>query len=167
MSEQWKAIPGWEGYYEVSDQGRVKSCARSVPGRPGRMINRRERLLTPHRSRDGYVSVELCRDNVRHHMKVHRAVLFAFVGPCPEGMEACHADGVRDNNVLANLRWDTRSANTLDKVAHGNHPMASRTHCVNGHEFTEANTYLRPDRSGRSCRACWADRRAQRKAAAA
>lgn len=42
-----------------------------------------------------------------------------------------------------------------------------RTHCVNGHEFTEANTYLRPGRGGRSCRACWADRRAQRKAAAA
>lgn len=41
------------------------------------------------------------------------------------------------------------------------------THCVNGHEFTEANTYLRPGRGGRSCRACWADRRAQRKAAAA
>lgn len=41
MSEQWKAIPGWEGYYEVSDQGRVKSCARSVPGRPGCWADRR------------------------------------------------------------------------------------------------------------------------------
>jgi len=166
-AEAWRPIPGWEGFYEVSDQGRVKSCARSVPGRPGRMINRRERILTPSCTADGYLVVALSRDNARFYMRVHRAVLLAFVGPCPVGTEACHGDGVRHNNMLANLRWDTRSANTLDKVAHGTHPMASRTECVNGHPFDEANTYLRPGRPGRSCRACMSARKAQRKAVAA
>lgn len=50
---------------------------------------------------------------------VHRLVLMAFVGPCPEGMEGCHADGNRANNSLVNLRWDTREANEKDKVQHG------------------------------------------------
>lgn len=154
MSERWLPIPGWEGYYEVSDLGRVKSCARSVPGRPGRMINRRERILTPMVSRDGYLCVALCRDNVRHHTRVHRAVLLAFVGPCPDGMEGCHGDGDSRNNALTNLRWDTRSANTYDKVAHGTHPQSSKTHCPQGHAYDEANTYWVPSRGGRHCREC-------------
>jgi hypothetical protein len=50
---------------------------------------------------------------------VHRLVLEAFVGPCPAGMEACHNNGVRTDNRLENLRWDTRSANCRDRIRHG------------------------------------------------
>jgi hypothetical protein len=50
---------------------------------------------------------------------VHRLVLETFVGPCPEGMEACHYDGDRSNNALSNLRWDTRAANAADRIRHG------------------------------------------------
>lgn len=46
-------------------------------------------------------------------------MLAAFVGPCPEGLEVCHLDGDPLNNRLSNLRYDTRSANNLDKVGHG------------------------------------------------
>lgn len=52
---------------------------------------------------------------------VHRLVLEWFVGPCPEGMEACHNDGDSTNNRLDNLRWDTRKANIIDSVKHGTH----------------------------------------------
>ena len=63
---------------------------------------------------------------------LHRLVLTAFVGPCPEGMEACHNDGTRNNNHVDNLRWDTRTNNNLDKRKHGTavgmpgetHPMS-------------------------------------------
>ena len=63
---------------------------------------------------------------------IHRLVLEAFVGPCPEGMETCHNNGVRTDNRLENLRWDTSSANNDDIVKHGRHWLASRSHCPRG-----------------------------------
>jgi hypothetical protein len=56
---------------------------------------------------------------------VHRIVLEAFVGPCPEGMECCHNDGNPRNNNVTNLRWDTRSANQMDSVRHGTKPQGT------------------------------------------
>jgi hypothetical protein len=153
MTEQWRAVPGWEGYYEVSDLGNTKALARSVPGRPGVLINRRERNLTQQVTPDGYRVVTFTRANRRTEMRVHRIVLSAFVDPCPGGMEGCHNDGDKANNRLDNLRWDTRSANTRDKVRHGAHPMASKTHCKHGHPFNEINTYHVPS-GGRQCRTC-------------
>jgi hypothetical protein len=56
---------------------------------------------------------------------VHRLVLEAFVGPCPEGMEACHNNGDTADNRLVNLRWDTKQANVADKLKHGTQPAGS------------------------------------------
>jgi hypothetical protein len=64
---------------------------------------------------------------------VHRLVLEAFIGAAPAGLEACHNDGNPKNNVLSNLRWDTRRENAADRIAHGTaaigekHPMAKLT----------------------------------------
>src|SRR5699024_6464865 len=86
---------------------------------------------------------------------VHRLVLEAFVGPCPDGMEACHWDDDKTNNHVSNLRWATQSDNMHDRVRNGRHQLASLPHCKRGHEFNEANTYI--STSGyRSCRACLA-----------
>lgn len=155
MTETWRPIPGWEGFYEVSDLGRVKSCARSVPGRPGVLIVKRERLLKPMTTRIGHRTVALCRDNRRTTRGVHRLVLLAFVGPAPDGTECCHNDGDPANNVLSNLRWDTHQSNMVDKVIHGQHHNAIKAECIHGHPFDEANTYFAPSRPGhRMCRAC-------------
>lgn len=53
------------------------------------------------------------------HHSVHRLVLLAFVGPCPDGLQACHNDGDRENNRPDNLRWDTPSSNYADRDRHG------------------------------------------------
>lgn len=58
-------------------------------------------------------------DGKQTNVKVHRAVLLAFRGPCPEGMVGCHNDGNRLNNRLANLRWDTHRSNKQDSIIHG------------------------------------------------
>jgi hypothetical protein len=58
--------------------------------------------------------------------RMHRLVLFAFVGPCPPGMEGCHNDGNHQNNALSNLRWDTPSANQRDRAKHGTSNQGSR-----------------------------------------
>ncbi len=67
----------------------------------------------------GYRSVTFMSDGSLKKFLVHRLVLEAFVGPCPEGMEACHNDGDRLNNQISNLRWDTRKANQADRIKHG------------------------------------------------
>ena len=102
--EDWRAVPGFEDLYEVSDLGRVKSLARLKRGRGNRMNPLRERILkaTPCY---GYLQVGLSEDGQVTYKKVHALVLTAFVGPRPEGMESRHLNGDRRDNHLANLCW--------------------------------------------------------------
>lgn len=148
---------GWEGMYEVSNLGRVKSLARMVTagGRSGvtRHINLPNRIVSGSTLKTGHILVALSLNGKVHHRYVHRLVLEAFVGPAPQGHECCHYNGNGSDNRLENLRWDTRSANHLDKVRHGHNQFALRTHCPQGHEYTEQNTYRYPNGS-RACRAC-------------
>lgn len=85
--------------------------------------------------------------------RVHRLVLTAFVGPCPDGMECLHGEGGALDNRLTNLRWGTKSENMLEHAA-----TVRKTHCPHGHPYDEANTYVRPDGRGRGCLACSARR---------
>lgn len=120
--ERWLAVRGFEGLYEVSDLGRVRSLDRVVANGsrwPGRLCS-----LTPHGA--GYRIVGLSKDGKSHAILVHRIVLEAFVGPCPPGMQGAHGNGIRDDNRLTNLRWDTISGNHADKFRHGTMPMGSR-----------------------------------------
>lgn len=168
--ETWKPVPGWEGYYEVSDAGRVSSVPRSVPRSNGRPLNLRGRILKCSPSSDGYPTAALCRDNERLLRSVHLLVLEAFVGPRPEGMEACHHDDIPTNNQLSNLRWDTKPANTYDRIRNGLHVQARKTHCPQGHPYDEKNTYIHrhgvDGKANRICRTCLADRKRESRAVA-
>lgn len=109
--ERWQPIPGFEGHYDVSDMGRVRSHSRLSQGR-----DLRQHITA------GYHRVSLCAWDLGRQKKahlVHRLVLTAFVGPCPEGMEALHINGNSSDNRLCNLRWGTRAENVADQVAHG------------------------------------------------
>jgi hypothetical protein len=112
--------------YRVGDDGSVWS--RRVPG-PGGLRDRWKPLKIQEDRHTGYARVTLRIDGKTVHRNVHRLVLEAFVGPCPDGMEACHfPDPNRMNCRLDNLRWDTRIANQNDKVAHGTSNRGSRQH---------------------------------------
>lgn len=106
--ERWKDVVGFDGY-EVSDLGRVRSWFKSG-GRGSRADKPRLLKLRPLKNYP-YLRVGLTRDNRIHDKRVHRLVLEAFVGPCPEGMECSHADDNKYNNRLVNLSWDTRENN--------------------------------------------------------
>lgn len=117
--ETWKSCVGYENFYEVSDMGRVRSLQRPVRTPLG-ITTRGGVVLKKMIANTGYEVVNLTMGaNSRKQEHVHRLVLTAFVGPCPAGLETCHDDGVRSNNVLTNLRWDTRKANHQDKRRHG------------------------------------------------
>lgn len=149
MSVRWVAIQGYEGVYEVSDQGHVRSLDRpDAWGRPAR-----GRVLKPYTTTSGHQRVTLCLKGKIRRFFVHRLVLTAFVGPQPADTEACHNDGNPANNVVLNLRWDTKKANAQDRRAHGTDFHARKTHCPQGHMYDAANTYL--TRAGdRKCRTC-------------
>lgn len=148
--ERWLAIPGYEGIYEVSDLGRVRSLNRIVSSGH----RRQGVILKPAWHQRGYPMVNLWRNNSQRMQLVHRLVLMTFVGPAPHGTEALHGDGDAANAALANLSWGTHSENQADQVAHGTHGNASKGSCPSGHEYTEANTYIYPGKPHRGCREC-------------
>lgn len=142
LPEIWKPIPGYEGYYEVSDHGRVRSLDRVITNKLGRPCRIRGRMLKLYQGNHGYYVVVLNRDGEGSPQTVHRLVLWAFTGTNPSELNCCHNNGIRTDNRLENLRWDTPSENNYDIVRHGRHGMGSKTHCKNGHEFNEQNTRI-------------------------
>lgn len=141
MIENWRPIDGTDGMYEVSDQGRVRSLDRTITTSSGVTKRRTGVVLVPFTGDAyGHQSVGLGSFGRRY---VHQLVLEAFAGPCPRGLECRHLDGDAANNALSNLQWGTASENQRDRIAHGTHHWARRTHCEHGHEFTPENTYVR------------------------
>lgn len=134
MQEEWREIAGWP-QYQVSNCGRVKSLARLSKRfyrRSSRdvFVKLKEKILVlcPFYGKDrngikrpkpAALLVGLQVDYIHQTLYVHRLVLEAFVGPCPEGMEGCHIDGDGTNNRLDNLRWDTHVGNVKDSIRHG------------------------------------------------
>lgn len=116
--EVWRDIREYEGLYEVSSFGRVKSLARIAIRKDGTTNPIKERILKMGIT-GSYLLVGLHRDGGCITRPIHRLVLENFFGPCPEGMECCHNDGDGNNNKLDNLRWDTKSGNMQDAIRHG------------------------------------------------
>jgi hypothetical protein len=112
--EEWRPVVGWEGYYEVSNQGRIKSLPRVTAG--GCHIGGKLRQPAMQGRGNPYWQVHLMRDGEPwYRVAVHRLVLESFVGPCPDGMEACHANGNGFDNRVENLRWDTHEENMREQ----------------------------------------------------
>lgn len=123
-TEVWLPVVGYEGYYEVSNTGLVKSLER-VTKKPKYNVLVKERILSAPISH-GYPVVVLYKDGKRRQSAVHSLVLEAFVGKRPDGHQACHFDGNRANAMLSNLRWGTQAENEEDKKRHGTYQYGER-----------------------------------------
>ena len=107
IEEIWKDIEGYEGLYQVSSEGRIKSLSRLTSN--GRKIA--DRILTPYKNRDGYLQLKLYKDGKYINHKIHRLVANAFI-PNPENKpEVNHIDENKENNNVSNLEWVTRKEN--------------------------------------------------------
>lgn len=142
MSEKWRAVVGYEGLYEVSNAGQVRSLPR--PGTRGGIMGTDEHPA-------GYLCVKLSKDGRKKHYTVHTLLIIAFRGPRPAGKECRHRNGDPTDNRLVNLIWGTSAENSQDMIEHGR--TNSRIEkCPQGHAYTRENTYLYDGR--RYCRAC-------------
>ena len=127
MNEIWKDIPGYEGLYQVSNLGRVKSLGRYVKKR-SKLAFQDERMLCSPKDKYGYLIVTLCREGKPKKKKVHRLVAQAFI-PNPENKETVnHINGDKNNNTAMNLEWNTSTENLKHAYAVG---LNGRNHFIN------------------------------------
>ena len=104
INEEWKPVKGYEGLYEVSNLGRVKSLNYNHTGK--------ERIMKPEKHRDGYLRVQLYKDGKVKHFLVHRLVATAFIPNPLELPEINHRNEDKTNNVVVNLEFCSRCYNS-------------------------------------------------------
>lgn len=153
-NEFWKPVVGYEGYYEVSNLGQVRTVARVSIRSNGRPITIKSKIRSLADMPKGHKKVTLytAENKLRTHT-VHSLVLEAFVGPRPEGLLCRHLNGVPSDNRVENLAWGTGSENQYDSVKHGSHSLSSKAECRYGHKLEGPNITWN-SRGHRSCRAC-------------
>lgn len=121
MTEEiWKSIPGYEAY-EVSNLGHVLRVAGGRGTRPMKAIN-------PTKDSGGRMVFNVRGNGKTRQMKLHRAVMLAFCGECPDGYEVAHKDGDTEHNALSNLIYATPTENNRHKALHGTQPMGTQVY---------------------------------------
>lgn len=108
MPEEWKPVLGFEAFYEISTEGRVRRTAPGDNTFPGR-------VLKQHPTKQGYTRYAFAAHNAVKYCLAHRVVWEAFNGPIAPGLQINHKNGVKDDNRLSNLEVVTPSENTFHK----------------------------------------------------
>lgn len=119
--EEWKSIVGYEGFYEVSNTGIVRSVERDVIYKDGRIRRVKSRVMSQSLNSDGYMTVHLSRDGNSKRHPVHKLVAIAFVDGYVKGLEVDHIDADRTNNISSNLQWVTHEENIRRTIMRGSH----------------------------------------------
>lgn len=158
--EEWRPIPGFEGLYEASSEGGVRSVSRK--GSKRYIVGR---VLKPRINPNGYYQVVLRRDFTNVTKTVHRLVGLTFLSPVDGKPLILHGPKGKLDNSVGNLRWGTYSENMQDKKRDGTDYRMNITHCPQGHKYSEENTLVRTTKSGamRVCRTCSQEKQTARR----
>ena len=114
----WKDIKGFEGLYQISDDGRIKSLSRTVPGGYGCTRFMAEKILSCYKNR-GYMYANLRKDGKDNVCQVHRLVAETFIPNPLKKNQINHIDGNKLNNTVSNLEWCTSSENLFHAFSTG------------------------------------------------
>lgn len=136
MKEEWREIKGYEGYYEVSNIGNIRSMERYVNSKNKSIALKKAKSINMSK-RGAYISVKLSKENKEKTFSVHRLVALMFI-PNPENkLEVNHIDGNKMNNFVGNLEWCTRSENGLHSYKNGlqSGRKGSKHHFTNLREY--------------------------------
>lgn len=144
MIEEWKDIKGYEGLYQVSNLGRVKSLKRETHMIDGRVRTENEKILKPIKDKHGYYKVTLYNKNKTKQIKIHTLVISEFISERPENRVINHIDEDKSNNRLTNLEYITQK----DNINHGsgnerrriNQPHSVRLKAIKDNMVIEFNS---------------------------
>lgn len=150
MQEIWKSIDGFDGYYEVSNMGKIKTCKHSFIRKDGKPFSVSEKIIKGNKDTKGYLQVELKKDGVRTIKFIHRLVAEAFIENEQNKEQVNHKDGNKLNNCVSNLEWVTCRENIHHAWKNKlNRPIAGEKH--GNHKLTEqAVKYIRDNYKPRS-----------------
>jgi len=127
-----KKIPNFPGYY-ANSSGLIYT--KKIKGGRGKIGNKL-RILKCSDNKD-YPKVILCKNGKKYTRFIHRLVLETFIGPCPEGMEACHKNDQSYDNRIDNLEWNTKLSNVKNRQRRGNYKGLPGEKC----NFAKLNKY--------------------------
>lgn len=119
---QWRPVPGWEGLYETSCEGAVRSLGRWCGARNGRRAWRKGRELKLVAKDERYLAVTLANGAERKQVFVHDVVAAAFIGPKPKGAQVRHLNDDRSDNRAVNLAYGSAAENSDDMARNGRRP---------------------------------------------
>jgi len=117
--EQWKDIPDYEGYYQISNLGRVKSLEKTL------IVSERKRFYKPlikksHISKRGYLEIGLCKNGSGFKNKIHRLIAISFIDNPRKHPQVNHIDSNRLNNKISNLEWVNNRENACHRLKSSN-----------------------------------------------
>ena len=164
----WRPIKGYEGYYEVSNSGEIKSLERTIIV-SGRSRKLKEKILKPKINNDGYVHIQFSRNGCYSTFTVHRLVAEAFLEIPDDKVFVNHINGNKLDNNVQNLEWVTRSENMqhafklglcskrnrrvriLDKCSGAKYNSMKEAATINGIKYHTLKKYLNGSRINKSC----------------
>ena len=126
--EYWSDIPNYEGYYQVSNHGNVRSLNRSVVQQNGRKQFIKGKTIKPHLTNKGYFKVHLWRDGKKISRSIHRLVAMAFLANSLNKPQVNHINGCKTDNNLCNLEWNTQSEQQIHAYQNGLQARGEKHH---------------------------------------
>lgn len=150
--EIWKDIPNFEGLYQASNLGRIKSLARSYTICNSAIVNKGEAIMKPQQNPDGYCTIELNYKGKSTRMPVHRAVALAFIPNPDKKPQIDHINTIRNDNRVENLRWVTcieNHSNPLSIINRRNRPkLTGKDNPLYEEKSPDSKVVLQYDKKG-------------------
>lgn len=119
--EEWKPIAGYEGLYEVSNMGKVRSYQNFGNG-----LRKEPKVIKPSVNSYGYLCITLCKNRTHKNKSIHRIVAETFIKTDDMGLQIDHVNGIKTDNRVSNLEWVTPKENTLRSVMLGLKPRGEK-----------------------------------------
>src|SRR5271157_100236 len=114
MEELWKPIINYENFYEISNQGRIRSFDRIVNTKDERTYIKKGKILSPSKDKDGHLRIHLSKKGKLKYFQIHQLVFQAFTGQFVEQLD--HKNRIKDDNHLTNLRPASASQNQENRT---------------------------------------------------